>query len=88
MGITDVRYSSDGTTAYFSFDGFNSIVYYDDEEKEKDKLNDTYYLFVDHLNQIKARGNVERVVLDITTNGGGYVLIMAKLLALLSKDNN
>jgi C-terminal processing protease CtpA/Prc len=45
-------------------------------------------MFVKNLNEIKAKGGVERVVIDESTNGGGYVLMMGKLMALMSKNNN
>ena len=86
--LTDVRYSDDGKTAYFSFNGFSAARYYSETMPEDERLTDTYYLFVKNLNEIKAKGGVERVVIDETTNGGGYVLIMGKLMALLSKTNN
>ena len=86
--ITDVRYSSDGKTAYFSFDQFEEVTYYHEELTPEERLEDTYYLFVHNLNEIKAHGGVKRVVIDDTVNGGGSVITMGKLLALMSKDNN
>ena len=86
--LTDVRYSDDGTAAYFSFNGFSAARYYSDTMSEDERLTDTYYRFVKNLNEIKAKGGVERVVIDESTNGGGYVLIMGKLLALMSKTNS
>jgi len=86
--ITDVRYSSDGKTAYFSFDGFTEATYYHEELTPEERLADTYYLFVHNLNEIKEHGGVERVVIDDTVNGGGSVISMGKILALMSKDNH
>ena len=40
------------------------------------------------FNEIKNKGNVNNVIIDISTNGGGVVGVMMKLLALISKDNN
>ena len=93
---TDVRYSADGKTAYFSFDSFDSVEYYGVAPDENKRLDDTYYLFVRNLNEIRnhnraegaEKGSVERVVIDDSVNGGGYVFIMSKLLALMSEDNN
>ena len=85
---TDVRYSSDGTTAYFSFDQFDVAAYYKDPMPDEDRYKDAYYLFVKNLNEIKNKGGVERVVIDDSLNGGGYVAIMGKILALMSKDNH
>ena len=90
-----VRYSADGKTAYFSFDSFDALKYYNQAPDENERLADTYYLFVKNLGEIKdhnraegaEKGSVERVVIDDSVNGGGYVFIMSKLLALLSEDN-
>ena len=83
-----VRYSDDGKYAYFSFDSFNTFTYFGEGEIPDNELfNDTYYQFLRNLNEIKAKGTVKRVFIDDTLNGGGYVYIMGKLLALLSKDN-
>ena len=88
----DVCYSSDGKTALFSFDSFeygtSEQVFNDDDSiKESAKDHDTFFKLVDAFRQIKSRGGVENVVLDISLNGGGALGIMMKLLALISKDN-
>ena len=88
LSADDLRYSSDGKYAYFSFDGFNTYNYYGEGEVPEDKrLADTYYLFVKNLSEAKAKG-AKNVIIDISTNGGGYVGIMGKLLALMSKNNH
>ena len=84
---TDVRYSSDGKTAYFSFDEFMISYYYNETPAESDYYHDTFHILVNNLKEIKNKGGVERVVIDDTLNGGGYVLVMGKILALMSKDN-
>ncbi|MBO4229615.1 MAG: hypothetical protein J5938_04615 [Clostridia bacterium] len=84
----DVRYSSDGKTAYFSFDDFNVATYTKDPMPDEDRYADTYYLFIKNMNEIKDKGGVERVIVDVSVNGGGYVSIMGKILALMSKDNH
>ena len=84
----EVRYSKDGEYAYFSFDEFNTFTYFGQGEIPEDELfRDSYYQFVKNLNEIKAKKTVKRVFIDDTLNGGGYVAIMGKILALLSKDN-
>ena len=84
---TDMRYSEDGKYGYFSFDSFDTYNSFDDEEiPEETLLYDTFYLFVRNLTEAKAKG-VKRIIIDDTCNLGGYVGIMGKLLALLSKDN-
>ena len=49
---------------------------------------DTYRYFLKNLKEIKAKGGVEKVVIDDTLNGGGYVGQLCKLLCLLSKNNS
>ncbi len=88
MEKEDVRYSSDGKTAYFSFDEFMIAHYYKETPTESDFYRDTYHAFLKNLKDIKNKGGVERVVIDDSLNGGGYVLVLGKLLALMSKDNN
>ena len=89
----DIIYSEDGKTALFSFDSFafgtTEQVFNEDESiKETAKDYDTFFKLIDAFKTIKAKGTVENVVFDIAVNGGGYVTTMAKLLALVSKDNS
>ena len=87
LNINNVRYSKDGRYAYFSFDSFLTYNYFEQGEvPESEKLNDAYFLFVKNLNEIKAKG-VKNVIIDDSLNGGGYVDIMGKILALMSKNN-
>ena len=77
----------------FMFDEFvfgTSEQVFNDDETIKDTayLFDTYFQMVKVLNDIKNHGGVENVILDISTNGGGTVGVMMKLLALLSKENS
>ena len=83
----DVRYSKDGKTAYFSFDSFQTYSYFGDVVPESEKKNDSFLRFVMNFSEIKTHPTVENVVIDDSLNGGGYVAMMAKLLALISKDN-
>ena len=86
---TDVRYSTDGKVAYFSFDEFTAVNYDPEEGKPSDiNKNDTYLYFLNQLKAIELKGGVEKVVIDDTINGGGYLGQLAKLLCLLSKDNS
>ena len=83
----DVRYSADNKYAYFSFDDFLTFNYYGEGAvPEDEQVKDPFYLFVRNLNEAKAKG-VKNVIIDASLNGGGYVNIMGKLLALMSKDN-
>ena len=88
----DIIYSNDGKTAMFMFDSFSfgtskDVFNEDDSIKETAYLTDTYFSLIKVFDEIKAHGGVENVILDISTNGGGTVGIMAKLLALISKNN-
>lgn len=97
-GLTpgSVYYSTDEKLAFFTFDSFTFVenAYEEDGQTLKEGLSnynsedfDTYFYFVRLLNEIKAKGGVEDVVIDISTNGGGTLGILIKLLALLSKNN-
>ena len=96
-----ILYSADGTTAYYYFDSFDaSENAYDSngQRKSDDKLatEDSYFFFIKQLNAIKrhtttvegADVKVKNVIIDVSQNSGGYVYIMGKLLALMSKDNS
>ena len=85
----DMLYSKDGRYGYFSFDSFETYSDFPEEGQpipEATLLMDTFYYFVRNLEEAKAKG-VKKIVIDDTLNGGGYVGIMGKLLALMSKDN-
>ena len=87
LKMENMRYSSDGRYGFFSFDTFDTYNYFEEGEVPEDVLiGDTFYMFLHNLNEAKAQG-VKRVVIDDTTNLGGFVGIMSKILALLSKDN-
>ena len=87
--LADVRYSDDGKVAYFSFDEFTAVNYDPQEGKPSDiAKHDTYLYFLNQLKAIDQKGGVEKVVIDDTINGGGYLGQLAKLLCLLSKDNS
>ena len=87
LGNKAMKYSSDGVYGYFSFDTFDTYHYFDEGEvPAQELLGDTFYVFIRNLTEAKEKG-VKRIVIDDSTNLGGYVTIMAKILALLSKDN-
>ena len=100
---SSILYSEDGKTAYFYFDGFDgstnaykkvdgSYVLKDDAKLAEE---DSYFFFIKQLNEIKAHTTnvggeevkVKNVIIDDSQNSGGYVYILGKLLALISKDN-
>ena len=88
---SDIVYSSDGKTAMFMFDGFifgtsEEVFNADDSIKDTAHLTDTFFSLIRLFNTLKAKGGVENVILDISTNGGGTVGVMMKILSLVSKN--
>lgn len=88
----DVIYSSDNKTAMFAFDGFTfgtseQVFNSDNSIKEDAYKYDTYICLIKYLTEIKNKGGVENIILDISLNGGGTVGVMMKLLSLISKNN-
>ena len=96
-GLTayDVAYSTSGKTAYFSFNSFSfasSLEELLNEEKdgygESAYRTDTCALLIRQMESIKAKGGVEDVIIDISTNGGGTIGVLFRILALLSENNS
>ena len=86
----EILYSSDGKTAMYMFDEFAFAPedVFDGDDEAALYAADTFLNLVHIFNTIKAKGGVENIVLDISTNGGGVVGVMMKLLSLLSKNNS
>lgn len=78
-----VTYSGDGKTAFFSFDQF---VFALDSSVQDVYKTDTYYYFLRQFRSLNE--GVENVVIDLSTNGGGIVIALIKILALISKNNS
>lgn len=72
LTLDDVRYSSDGKLAVTVFNSFMG--------NQVDKL-------AANLEEIKNHGGVEKVVIDISTNGGGIIALLFKAMSLISEDN-
>lgn len=91
-----VYYSSDNKLAFFSFDSFTfANEAFNDDGSEKTTLSDydssdydTFFYVAKMLQEIKNKGAVEDVVVDISINGGGTVGVLLKLLPLFTKNNN
>ena len=89
---TDIVYSNDGKTAMFMFDHFSfgtseQVFNSDDSIKDTAYLYDTFCSLIRAFNILKNKGGVENVILDISTNGGGTVGVMMKILSLITAYN-
>ncbi|MBP5574352.1 MAG: hypothetical protein J6X50_01225 [Bacilli bacterium] len=86
----DIVYSADGKTAMYMFNSFSFAPQdiYDGTDKQALYKADTFFNLIHIFDTIKAKGGVENIILDISTNGGGTVGVMMKLLSLISKDNS
>ena len=89
----DVIYSSDGKTAMYMFDSFvfgsREEVFGSDGKVDYAKAvkADTFFNLIATFQEIKARGGVKNIILDISTNGGGVLGVMMKLLSLIASEN-
>ena len=88
----EILYSTDGKTAMLLFDQFTygtrDQVFNNDGTIKDDAGNyDSYFALLDSFKKIAARGGVENVILDMSTNGGGVLGVLMKLLALISKND-
>ena len=84
--------SDDGKTAMFLFDEFfygSSADVFNDDGTVKDtaRYHDSFFNMLCFFRDLKALGTVENVILDMSTNGGGVLGVLMKLLALISKTN-
>ncbi len=84
-------FSESKKTVMFTFDDFKfgkskDVFKEDGSISEYADRFDTYFHVLNKLQEYRGRG-VENVIIDISTNGGGVVGMMAKLLALISKKN-
>ena len=91
----DALFSENKRTAMFFFNNFEFGTMdqvFDANHKVKADAGqyDTYYAVKNHLDGILASAGdkVKNVIIDVSTNGGGVIGVMTKILSLLSKDNN
>lgn len=89
----DTVMSQSGKTAMFYFDQFKfgkseEVYNEDDSIKEGVEQYDSFFNFIKRLQQYESEGTVENVIIDISTNSGGVVGVMMRLLALISKNNS
>ena len=92
--INDGSYkvSDDGKTGMLLFDEFKfgstSEVFDADGSIEKDAGSyDSFYSLINFFEKMKSTGTVENIIIDVSTNGGGVLGVLMKLLALISEDN-
>ena len=88
----DILYSEDEKTAFFTLNGFaygSSEQVFNSDGSIKDTAGDydSFFYMSSTFKTIKNKGGVEDVIIDISTNGGGVVGILLKILCLISKDN-
>lgn len=81
-----------GTTAFIKFDSFNvapNNVLYDENDKLKADAwqYDTFYFMLHSMDIIKQQNNIENIVIDLTTNGGGTLGAMYSAVGFLTNDN-
>ena len=85
-------FSSDGKTAMYYFNSFvfgtSEQVFASNGSIKSDAWQyDSFIALARLFNNLKNKGGVENVILDMSTNGGGVLGVLMKLLALISKDN-
>ena len=84
--------STDGKTALYLFDSFifgstEEVFNKDGTIKPTAKKYDSFFNILALFQDLQKTGTVENVVLDMSTNGGGVLGVLMKLLALISKNN-
>ena len=85
--------SNDGKTAMYYFNQFvygdASICFNEDGSLnlERAATVDSFFELIKLFNDLSTQ-SVENVILDISTNGGGVLGVLMKILCLLSKDNS
>ena len=89
----DYMLSTSKKTAMFYFDSFKfgsseEVFNNDGSIKEGVEQYDTYFNFLSRLNTLKDNSDINNIIIDASTNGGGVIGVMGRLLALLSKNNS
>lgn len=90
---TDYMLSTSKKTAMFYFDSFkfgssDEVFNADGSIKEGVEQYDTYFNFLNRLNTLKENSDIKNIIIDASTNGGGVIGVMGRLLALISKNNS
>lgn len=89
---TGVTYVKKGDTAVCTFDSFmpypvDSFKDYLSGRTDKMPEGDSMTVFLDALNKAKADPEIKYFVIDISTNGGGSIDMLAAMIAFLTGDN-
>ena len=90
--VGDIVISNDGLTAMYVLDSFifgsSEEVFNNDGSinYESARKVDTFFDILYVLNYLKTT-SVKNVIFDLSTNGGGVIGVLMKLLCLISKDN-
>ena len=84
--------SNDRKTAMFLFDEFKfgatqEVFNKDGTINSSARYYDSFYSLLAFFKELKNTGTVENVVIDMSTNGGGVLGVLMKVLALISKNN-
>ncbi|MCR5184614.1 MAG: hypothetical protein K6C32_00830 [Bacilli bacterium] len=83
-----ILYSEDHEVAFLAMEAFRFIYDAFNEDgsfKEEVYQSDDFYRLASMLDEVKASGT-KKVVIDLSTNGGGVLGVMMKILCLLSKN--
>ena len=83
-----VPYQCYGGTAVIRFDSFEVSPFSlsPDKETVSSDSSSTFALFYNSFQRIKDNPSVERVVFDVSLNGGGYAVALGQALSFLSED--
>ena len=62
---------------------------FNDDGSIKDSAGkyDSFYYLLDYFRDLQELGTVRNIILDMSTNGGGVLGVLMKLLALISKND-
>lgn len=82
----------EGKTAFIKFDSFevapNNVLYDENKNLKNDAWQyDTFYFMLNAMDIIKRQNNIENIVVDLTTNGGGTLGAMYSAIGFLTNDN-
>ena len=86
-----INYSTDGKVAYILLNNFRFVMKARNDDGSINPeiyTGDSFYKLAKQLQEVKEDGGVEKIILDLTTNGGGTLGVLMKLLALINNVND